>query len=102
MGFSGIFIIPSLLIIAPAFVASGVLVPILAAVKMADYLFHLGIPYIDNIGIVPTGIIELNPVGEFIAALLIAILLYLAGRGAWKLLVMYCRTVSRTHAKISV
>lgn len=69
---------------------------------MADYLFHLGIPYIDNIGIVPTGIIELNPVGEFIAALLIAILLYLAGRGAWKLLVMYCRTVSRTHAKISV
>lgn len=97
VGFSGIFIIPSLLIIAPAFLASGVIAPFLAAVKMADYLFHLGIPYMENIGIVLTGIIELNPVGEFIAALLIGILLCQAGRGAWKLLVMYCRAVSRTH-----
>lgn len=102
VGFSGMFIIPSLAIIAPCFIAFGIIAPLLGAVKMIDYIFHLGIPGIENIGIVLSGIIELNPVGEFIGTLIIGPLLYFAGRGAWKLLVFYCKQVSKAKNTLSI
>jgi len=95
VGFSGMFVIPSLAIIAPSFIVCGIIAPILGAVKMINYIFHLSIPYIENIGIVLTGIMDLNPIGEFIGALIIGTLLYLAGHGAWKLLVSYCKQISK-------
>lgn len=94
-GLSGMFVIPCLSIIAPAFILSGVAAPVLGAIKMVDYIFDLNIPYVENIRIVLGGIIELNPVLEFICAFIIGILLYQAGRGAWKLLVLYCRKISK-------
>jgi len=102
VGFSGMFIIPSLAIIAPCFIVFGILAPLLGAVKMFDYIFHLGIPYIENIGIVLSGVIELNPVGEFIGTLIIGPLLYFAGHGAWKLLVFYCKQVSKAKNTLSI
>lgn len=102
VGFSGVFIIPSLAIIAPAFIVCGIIAPLLGAVKMIDYVFHLGIPYVENIGIVLTGVIDLNPIGEFIGALIIGTLLYFAGCGAWKLLIFYCKQVSKTKQTLSI
>lgn len=101
-GFSGVFVVPTLLIIVPCFLVMGIIEPILGAVKMIDSLFSMGIPYIQDIQVVGVGgIIELNPVAEFIASIPVGILLFFMGWGAWKLLVLYCRKVSKVHKKIT-
>lgn len=102
VGFSGMIIVPTLAIVAPVFIASGILVPVLGAVKMADYIFHLGIPYIQNVGIVFDGVIKLNPIAEFLTAVPVSVLLFLGGRGSWKLLRLYCESVGKTKKKLSV
>ena len=43
VGFSGMIVIPCLAIIAPVFMICGIATPILAAIKMIDYIFSLGI-----------------------------------------------------------
>ncbi len=93
-------IIPSLAIIAPVFIVFGVLTPVMAFVKMADYILGLGIPYMENIQIVFNGIEELNPVLGFVFAAAVGILLYMAGKGAWKLLLLYCKKTSRIKDKL--
>lgn len=102
VGFSGMFVIPTLAIIAPTFIACGFLLPILGAIKMIDYIFNLGLPYIQHIGIVFSGIIEMNPIIEFILSIIFAVLLYRGGRATWKLLVRYCQKVSRTKKDLSI
>lgn len=101
VGLSGVIIIPALAIIAPVFTGCAFIAPILAAVKLANYLFHLGIPYMEHVGIVLSGIVELNPVVEFLLTLIVSALLYWAGRGAWKLMLFYIKSVSRKKEKIS-
>lgn len=102
VGFSGIIIIPALAIIAPVFIGCGLFLPVLGAVKMIDYIFHLGIPYIADVGIVLSGIVEINPIVEFIISIPTAILLCWGGRGCWNLLVGYCKKVSKTKADLSI
>lgn len=99
-GFSGMIIIPCLAIIAPVFIVSGALTPVLALVKMLDYILGLGIPYMENIKIVFNGIEELNPVMGFVFSTVIGVLLYMSGKGAWKLLLAYCRKTSSIRSKI--
>lgn len=101
VGFSGMIVIPCLAIIAPVFVVCGIASPILLAIKMMDYIFHLGLPFLEQMGVF-TGIIELNPIMEFGIALVIGVLLYLAGRASWKLLVYYCKKVSKTKADLAI
>lgn len=55
----------------------------------------------ENMGVF-TGIMELNPIAEFVVALVVGVLLYLAGRGYWKLLVNYCKKVSKTKSDLSI
>lgn len=102
VGFSGMAVIPCLAVIAPTFIACGAICPILAAVKMVDYIFDLGIPYVENIGIFLGGLVTFNPIIEFFIALVIGALLYLAGRGAWRLLVLYCKKVGKTASNLSI
>ncbi len=101
VGISGMFVIPSLAIIAPVFIVLGIVSPILGAIKMIDYIFHLGLPYVENIGIFLSGI-ELNPIAEFAGSLVMGVLLYFAGHGSWKLLVSYCKKVSKTKKELSI
>jgi len=104
VGFSGMFVIPCLVIVAPVFIVTGIIAPLLGAVKMIDYIFRLGIPYMDHIGIVFYGVGGggLNPVVEFICSLPIGILLFWAGRGAWKLLISYCKKISGVKNSLSL
>ncbi len=60
-----------------------------------------GLPFVEQMGVF-TGIIELNPIMEFGIALVIGVLLYLAGRASWKLLVYYCKKVSKTKADLAI
>lgn len=102
VGASGMAVIPCLAVIAPSFIAFGIMLPICAAVKMIDYIFALGIPYVQNVKIVLGGIVNINPVVEFIISLIIGPLLFWAGRGVWRLLVRYCKKVSKTASKLSI
>lgn len=102
VGFSGMVVIPSLAIIAPVFILSGIVSPIIGAIKMINYIFNLGLPYVENMGIVLNGIVELNPIAEFAVCLILGVLLYFAGRGSWKLLLSYCKKVSSTMEKLSI
>jgi len=101
VGFSGMIVIPFLGIIAPAFIVCGIATPILGAVKMIDYIFTLNLPYVENIRIFLGGIAAFHPIVEFVISLMIGILIYWAGRGAWKLLVLYCKKISKTARKLS-
>ena len=101
VGFSGMFVIPGLVIMAPVLIVCGIASPILMAIKMVDYILNLGLPYMENMGVF-TGIMELNPIAEFVVALVVGVLLYLAGRGCWKLLVNYCKKVSKTKSDLSI
>ena len=98
-GFSGMIIIPCLAVIAPVFIICGVISPILTAAKMIDYIFGLGIPYMENIGFFFEGI-AFNPIVEFIISLVIGALLYGIGLCAWKLLVLYCKKVSKAAGNL--
>ena len=102
VGFSGMVVIPSLAIIAPTFIICGIMSPVLAAVKMIDYIFALGIPYVENIGIFLGGIVTFNPIVEFIISLVIGVLLCWTGRGVWKLLVLYCKKIGKTVSNLSI
>lgn len=102
VGFSGMVVIPCLAVIAPVFVFCGIAAPILAGVKMIDYLFDFGIPYVENIGIFLGGLVTFNPIVEFFIALIFGVLLALTGRGAWRLLVLYCKKVGKTARDLSI
>lgn len=95
-------VIPCLGLTAPAFIFCGFIAPILGAVKMIDYLFALHIPYVQNIGIFLKGIIEFNPIVEFLISLIIGPLICWAGRDVWKLLVLYCKRISKNAGKLSI
>lgn len=101
VGFSGMIVIPCLVIMAPVFIVCGIACPIIMAVKVIDYILNLGLPYMENIGVF-TGIVELNPVVEFAVTLVVSVLLFLAGCGCWKLLVGYCKKVGKTKLDLSI
>lgn len=101
VGLTGMFVIPCLAIMAPVFILCGIASPVLMAVKLVDYIWHLGLPYVENMGIF-TGMMELNPIAEFVIALVVGVFLCLAGRGCWKLLVAYCKKVGKTKSDLSI
>lgn len=96
--FSGLFVIPTLVICSPVFILCAVATPILGVVKLVDALLNLGIPYASYIGI--SGI--QNPFIVFMLCILIGVALYLVGYGCWKLLVRYIKAVSNTKQRLSL
>lgn len=101
VGFSGLFVIPCLAIIAPAFIVCGILTPILGIIKLANYLLHLNLPFVEHIGF-QFGTKILNPVPAFFLSVFTGIILFLIGIGAWKLLVFYCKKVSKTKNDLAI
>lgn len=101
VGFSGLFVIPVLVIVAPVFIACGVITPILGAVKLVDYLLNLNIPYVEYIGF-QFGSTILSPVPAFLLSIITGVILFLIGKGSWKLLVFYCKQVSKTKTNLSI
>lgn len=95
---SGLIVIPVLAICAPVFILCAIITPIMGAVKLIDTLLNLGIPYAGNIEI--SGIE--NPVIVFILSIVIGVVLYLIGRGCWKLLVCYIKGVSKAKHHLAI
>jgi phage replication initiation protein len=101
VGFSGLFVIPVLVIVAPTFILCGVASAVLGIIELVDYLLHLNIPYVDYIGF-QFGNTALSPIPVFILSLITGIILFLLGRGAWKLLITYCKGISKTKNNLSI
>ena len=95
---SGIIVIPTLIVCAPVFIICGAVCPILGVIKMLDSLLKLGIPYADNI--VVAGIE--NPFIAFLSCVTVGLVLLLAGRACWKLLLGYFKLVSKTKDRLSI
>lgn len=101
-GISGMFVVPCLAFIAPVFIFMGIAMPFLGVIKIADRIFNLNIPYIASMRIVFFDTEILNPALLFFITIIIGVLLYLAGRGAWKLLLLYCKKTGSIKRKLSV
>ena len=85
----------------PTFILCGVASAVLGIIKLVDYLLHLNIPYVDYIGF-QFGNTVLSPIPVFILSLITGIILFLLGRGAWKLLITYCKGISKTKNNLSI
>lgn len=101
VGFSGLFVIPVLVIVASAFIVCGVVSPLLGVVKLVDYLLNLHIPYVEYIGF-QFGNTALSPIPVFLLTVITGVVFFIIGCGAWKLLVFYCKRVGKTKSKLSI
>lgn len=97
-GFSGLFIIPVLGIIAPCFLLFGILSPLAGTVKLIDSSFGLNLPFTRYI-IFTFGSATLSPIPAFFASIGLGAALSLIGYGAWRLLALYCRKVGSAKRK---
>lgn len=101
VGISGLVIIPTLAIIAPVFIACAIIVPLLGIAKLINYLLHLGIPYFESVRF-QLGPHVLGPISALLVSIVTGVILYLIGYGSWKLLLGYCRKVSKAKKKLSI
>lgn len=90
-GFSGLCIIPSLAIIAPVFIFSGMIAPIAGIIKLLGYILNFDVPFV----MFQFGAIELHPILGFSFSVITGVMLYLLGRGSWKLLLNYIDKISK-------
>lgn len=97
-GLFGAFIIPILGIVAPTFILCSILVPIAGCIKYMASLWGYDVPYI----MFQFGTYTLSPLHSFLCSILIAIIFFLLGKGAWKLLIKYLRTISHTKQHLSI
>lgn len=97
-GFSGMFVIPVLGIIAPTFIFCGAVVPIAGMVKYVGSLFGYDVPYV----MFQMGNFILSPTWGFLWSVITGAMLLLLGKGSWELLLRYIRAVSRTKRNLSI
>ena len=95
---TGIFVFPTLGIIAPTFILSSILVPILGLIKLVAYFLNYDIPII----IVQLGPYSLNPPLGFLVCLITSGILYFIGMCSWKLLIKYIHFISIKKKKLYI
>lgn len=91
MIFSGLFIVPSLAMIAPVFLVSVVITPIAGVLKLLGYILNVDVPFV----IFQMGTMELHPILIFICSIFTGVIFYVLGRGSWKLLLNYINRVTK-------
>ena len=97
-GLSGLVVIPTLGICVPAFLITGIAVPLLGTVKLANDLLRLHIPYAEYITVAGIN----NPALAFLLCLIMGAALFGLGYGCWKLLLGYIKLVSKVRRSLSV
>ena len=94
--FSGIIVIPTLGVIAPGFIFCSIIALMGGFIKLLGYVFQFKVPFITF----RISNIELNPIVSFILSIVLALILYLVAKGAWKLLKDYIKYVKDTQKKV--
>ncbi len=96
VGFSGLFVIPVLGILAPVLMICGVISPIAGLIKLAGHIIGKEVPYI----MFQFGSVTLSPWAAFPVSIIFGAVLFLLGKGAWKLLLRYMQTAGDLGKKI--
>lgn len=96
-GFSGMFVIPILGIIAPIFVLCGAIAPIAGLIKFIGSLFGYDVPFV----VAQFGTMTLSPAFTLLYSIVMGAILILSGRGAWKLLLCYISIVGKTKKELT-
>lgn len=84
------FVLPFLSIPAIAFLLFAIISPIAGFLKLAGSFLGFDMPYI----MFQIGSYTASPTAAFFLSVAAGLLFFLAGRGLWKLLLSYIRTVS--------
>jgi len=95
---TGIFILPTLGIIAPAFIISAILCPIFGLVKLIGYIFKFDVPFV----MFEFGSYPLNPVLGFVLSIIVGVVLFIIGVVSWKLLIKYIHFVTNKRKKLYI
>ena len=98
IGFSGLFVIPTLAIVAPVFIFCGAISPVFGVIKLLGYLLHFNVSFV----IFQFGSVELHPILGFLFSIITGIILYKLGRGSWNLLLKYIHRVSQKKKDLSL
>lgn len=95
-GLSGMFVIPVLGILAPVLIFCAAVSPIAGLIKFVGFLFGYDVPYI----MFQFGSVTLSPIPAFVLSIVMGAVLLFLGRGAWKLLMGYIKTVSNAKRNL--
>lgn len=98
VSFTGIIILPSLGIIAPTFILSGLIVPIAGLVKLVAYILGKDIPFI----MFNIGNFILNPIAGFFLSIVIGIIMIFLGIFTWKALMKYIHYIIFRRNKLYI
>lgn len=91
VGFSSLFVVPFLGILAPVLMICGVISPIAGLIKLVGHIIGREVPYI----MFQFGSVTLSPWAAFPASVILGILLFLLGKVSWKLLLRYMQTAGK-------
>lgn len=94
--FLGIFIVPTLGIIASIFILCGIIAPLGGLIKLIGYIFNFGVPFV----VFQIGNFELDAIISFILSVAIGLVLYLIGKGAGKLLLKCIKYVKNKQIEL--
>jgi len=94
-GISGMFILPVTSVLAVGLMFSGIIAPLAGLIKLTGYLLGFDVPFV----VFQFGPYTPGPLISFPLSVLIGILLFLAGKGCWRLTLKYIRTVSAIKGK---
>ena len=96
-GLGGMIVLPALTITAGTFMLCGALLPAAALVKLLAALVGVDLPYV----IMQLGPYTPSPLAAFPVAVVVGLLLLLAGRGCWKLTVGFVRLVGEKRRRLA-
>lgn len=90
-GLSGMFVLPFTSVLAVSLMLCGIIAPLAGIIQMAGYLLGFDTPFV----VVQLGPYTPAPPIALVYSIVMGILLFLLGRGCWKLTLKYLRTVGK-------
>lgn len=95
-GFTGMFVLPFCSVLAIGFMISGVMAPIAGVISFLGFIVGIDVSFV----VFQIGDYVAPPYLAFPLSVAMGILLFLAGKGVWKLMMKYIRTVSLGKRKL--
>ena len=89
-GISGMFLLPVTSVLAVGLMFCAVISPVAGLIKLIGYLLGFEVPFVSF----QFGFYTPGPIISFPLSIIAGILLFLAGKGCWKLTLKYIQTVS--------
>ena len=89
-------VVPTLGVCSPVFIISGIACPLLGAFRLVSSIFSLSLPFADDMVLKGIG----NPWLAFCFSIIAGVLLYLAGKACWHMLLSYFRALKELKSRL--